>query len=150
VLNRLRDVFASFQSHDVRYVVIGGIAAVLHGVPRATFDLDILIEATEANAERLLQALRTAGFGTADLIDVQGILANEITVFNDRVRLDVQTSTPGLIFKEAWDRRETMVYQGQEFYVASRQDVIASKRAAGRRKDLEDVRVLELGPEKPN
>jgi hypothetical protein len=123
---------------------------VLHGVPRATFDLDILIEATEANAGRLLQALRTAGFGTADLIDVQGILANEITVFNDRVRLDVQTSTPGLIFKEAWDRRETMVYQGQEFSVASRQDVIASKRAAGRRKDLEDVRVLELGPEKPS
>lgn len=38
-------VFASFQSHNVRYVVIGGIAAVLHGVPRATFDLDILIGA---------------------------------------------------------------------------------------------------------
>jgi hypothetical protein len=46
MLNRLRDVFASFQKHQVRYVVIGGIAAVLHGVPRATFDLDILIEAT--------------------------------------------------------------------------------------------------------
>jgi hypothetical protein len=134
----------------VRYVIIGGIAAVLHGVPRATFDLDILIEATQPNAERLLQALRAAGFGTADLIDAQGLLANEITVFNDRVRIDVQTSTPGLAFAEAWNHRETMVYQGQEFYVASRQDVIASKRAAGRRKDLEDVQVLELGPEKPS
>ena len=41
MLNRLRDVFASFQKHDVRYVVIGGIAAVLHGVPRATFDIDL-------------------------------------------------------------------------------------------------------------
>jgi hypothetical protein len=134
----------------VRYVVIGGIAAVLHGVPRATFDLDILIEATPPNAERLLQALRAVGFGTADLIDVQGLLANEITVFNDRVRIDVQTSTPGLAFADAWNHRETMAYQGQEFYVASRQDVIASKRAAGRRKDLEDVQVLELGPEKPS
>jgi len=150
VLNRLRDVFASFQSHDVRYVVIGGIAAVLHGVPRATFDLDILIEATPLNAERLLQALRAAGFGTAELIDAPGLLANEITVFNDRVRIDVQTSTPGLTFAEAWNHRETMAYQGQEFSVASRQDVIASKRAAGRRKDLEDVQVLELGPEKPS
>ena len=150
MLNRLRDVFASFQSHDVRYVVIGGIAAVLHGVPRATFDLDILIEATQPNAERLLQALRAAGFGTADLIEAQGLLANEITVFNDRVRIDVQTSTPGLAFADAWNHRETMAYQGQEFYVASRQDVIASKRAAGRRKDLEDVQVLELGPEKPS
>jgi Nucleotidyltransferase of unknown function (DUF6036) len=150
VLNRLRDVFASFQSHEVHYVVIGGIAAVLHGVPRATFDLDILIEATEPNVERLLRALREAGFGTADLIDAQGILANEITVFNDRVRIDVQTSTPGLTFEDAWNRRETMAYQGQEFHVASRHDVIASKRAAGRQKDLEDVRVLELGPEKPS
>ena len=65
MLNRLQTVFASFHSHEVRYLVIGGIAAVLHGVPRATFDLDILIEATELNAQRLLRALRAAGFGTA-------------------------------------------------------------------------------------
>ena len=146
MLNYLQSVFASFQSHDVRYVVIGGIAAVLHGVPRATFDLDILIEATAPNVERLLQALRQAGFGTADLVDAQGILANEITVFNDRVRIDVQTSTPGLTFQDAWSRRETMDYQGQKFYVASRQDLMASKRAAGRPRDLEDVRILELDP----
>ena len=37
--------------YEVRYVVIGGIAAVLYGVPRATFDLDILIEATPENAQ---------------------------------------------------------------------------------------------------
>ncbi len=52
MLNRLQDVFKSFQQHDARYVVIGGIAAILHGVPRATFDLDILIEATPENARR--------------------------------------------------------------------------------------------------
>ncbi|MBW1836269.1 MAG: hypothetical protein JRF71_13250 [Deltaproteobacteria bacterium] len=43
MLNRLKGVFKSFQQHDLRYVVIGGIAVVLYGVPRATFDLDILI-----------------------------------------------------------------------------------------------------------
>ena len=47
MLNRLGEVFESFHNHKVKYLVIGGIAAVLHGVPRATFDLDILIEATE-------------------------------------------------------------------------------------------------------
>lgn len=57
MLNRLKDVFKSFQQHEVRYVVIGGIAVVLYGVPRATFDLDILIEATLENAQRLLDAL---------------------------------------------------------------------------------------------
>ena len=143
MLNRLRDVFASLHKHEVRYVVIGGIAAVLHGVPRATFDLDILIEATPDNAERLLTAFVEAGLGTATLITAEGLLANAITIFQDRVRIDVQTATPGLVFAEAWQRRETMTYQHQSFFVVSRDDLIASKRAFGRPKDLEDVRALE-------
>ncbi|MDK1119307.1 MAG: hypothetical protein QGM50_11050 [Anaerolineae bacterium] len=53
----LKDVFSSFQKHNVRYGVIGGIAAVLHGVPRATFDLDILVDATLDNVQKLLDAL---------------------------------------------------------------------------------------------
>jgi len=147
VLNRLRDVFASFESHDVQYVVIGGIAAVLHGVPRSTFGLDILIEASVPNARRLLDALTEAGLGTASLTSPQEIVANAITVFEDRVRIDVQTSTPGITFEAAWQRRETMAYQGQAFYVLSRDDVIASKLAAGRSIDLEDVRLLRLPDE---
>jgi len=67
MLNQLQDVFASFQKHEVRYLVIGGIAAVLYGVPRATFDLDILIEATPENARRLLEAMLEAKLGTAAL-----------------------------------------------------------------------------------
>ncbi len=41
MLDRLKGVFRKLQDHEVKYLVIGGIAAVLHGVPRATFDLDI-------------------------------------------------------------------------------------------------------------
>lgn len=144
MLNRLQGVFESFQSHDVRYVVIGGIAAALHGVPRATFDLDILIEPSPANAKKLLDALLEAGLATAALTTAEELLAREITVFNDRVRIDVQTSTPGLTFEQAWRQRETMTYNNQQFYVASRADLIASKRAAGRPVDLEDVRLLQL------
>jgi hypothetical protein len=144
MLNRLLDVFASLEKHNVRYVVIGGIAAVLHGVPRATFDLDILIEATPRNAQKLLDAFLAIGLGTAALITTEGLLANEITIFQDRVRIYVQTATPGLKFSDAWQNRETMSFQGQEFYVLSKQDLIASKKAAGREVDLEDVRLLSL------
>ena len=144
MLNRLKDVFASFQRHEVRYVVIGGIASVLYGVPRATFDLDILIEATPENSQRLLDALLETGMGTASLTNVDEILSNEITIFKDRVRIDVQTSTPGLNFQDAWAHRNTLEYQGQSFYVASREDLISSKKAAGRDVDLDDVRLLEL------
>ena len=147
MLNRLGEVFASFHKHQVKYLVIGGIAAVLHGVPRATFDLDILIEATKDNAQRLLEAMIEAQLGTATLIEAQELLAQEITIFQDRIRIDVQTKTPGIKFETAWQHKETMVYQNQSFYVLSREDLIASKRAAGRAIDLEDVRLLELGNE---
>ncbi len=145
MLNQLQGVFASFQKHQVRYVVIGGIAAVLHGVPRATFDLDILIEATPDNAQRLLDALLAANLETAALTSADELLAHEITIFNDWVRIDVQTSTPGLLFEQAWQNRETMAYHNEIFHVVSRADLIASKRAAGRQVDLEDVRLLEAG-----
>ena len=150
MLNRLQDVFRSFQQHKVKYVIIGGIASTLHGVPRATFDMDILIEATQDNARRLLDALLNSGLGTAALTTVEDLLAHEITVFKDRVRIDVQTSTPGVSFQDAWKRRQIMNYHGQEFFVLSKDDLIASKRAAGREVDLEDVRLLELAEDKEN
>src|SRR5438552_2271273 len=142
MLDQLQSIFASFQKNDVRYLVIGGIAAVLYGVPRATFDLDVLIEPTLENARRLLQAMSEAGLGTASLASADEVLATEITIFTDRIRLDVQTSTPGIVFDEAWQRRVTMNYKGQALEVVSLADLIASKRASGRDVDLEDVRIL--------
>ena len=147
MITRLQDVFASLESRQVRYLVIGGIAAVLYGVPRVTFNLDILIDATSENAERLLDALLAAGVGVASLTTADELLANEITIFQDRVRIDVQTSTPGLTFEDAWARRETMTYEKQAFPVVSRADLIAAKRAAGRPVDLEDVRMLQADPD---
>ena len=112
MLNQLQGVFASFHSHNVRYVIIGGIAAILYGVPLTT---------------------------------TEELLAHEITIFQDKVRIDVQTSTPGIDFGHAWAEREEMSYAGEVFYLVSRRHLIASKRAAGREQDLEDVKLLELG-----
>ena len=143
MLDQLQSVFASFQKNDVKYLVIGGIAAVLYGVPRATFDLDVLIEPTRENAERLLSAMIEAGLGTASLTNAEEVLSKEITIFTDRIRLDVQTSTPGISFEQAWERRVAMSYRGQTLEVISLGDLIASKIAAGRDVDLEDVRILK-------
>lgn len=142
MIDQLQTVFASFQKNDVRYVVIGGIAAVLYGVPRATFDLDILIEPSKENAQKLLNALVSLEFGTARMTTADEIIDKEITVFADRIRLDVQTSTPGLRFEDAWPRRKIFTFEGQDFDVVSLPDLIQSKTAAGRDVDLEDVRIL--------
>lgn len=143
MLNQYQDVFRCLQKHDVKYVVIGGIAAVLHGVPRATFDLDLLIEATSDNAQRLLNALLEAKLGTAGLTTPERVLANEITIFRDRLRIDVQTKTPGLEFASAWNRKQIMVHHQQEFFVLDVADLIVSKKATARDVDLSDVRALE-------
>jgi len=127
--------------------VIGGIASILYGVPRTTFDLDILIEATLENSKKLLKALEESGLGTALLTTSEKILENEITIFQDRVRIDVQIKTPGIEFETAWKNKNTIEYKGQKFHLLSKADLIASKEAAGRPKDLEDVRLLKLDNE---
>ncbi len=142
MLNRLQGVFKSLKHHEVKYLVIGGIASVLHGVPRATFDLDMLIEASSDNVQRLIDALLEAGIGSAALTSVEDLLANEITILQDRVRIDVQTWTPGVDFEAAWSRKKEMLYNEQSFYVLSLDDLIATKRAAGRDVDLQDVEML--------
>ena len=149
MLNRFQDVFKSLHHHQVKYVVIGGIAAVLYGVPRVTFDVYILIQATPENVAKLLTALEAAGLASASLTSPEQVLAHEITIFKDRVRIDVQTATPGLTFARAWKNRRTISYQEQTIQVISREDLIASKYAAGRAIDIEDARILESIQENP-
>ncbi|MCG2726916.1 MAG: hypothetical protein L6420_11820 [Elusimicrobia bacterium] len=134
----------------MKYLTIGGIAVILYGVPRATFDLDILIEAKLDNAQRLLDALLDAGFATASLTTADDVLANEITIFKDKVRIDVQTSTPGITFHDAWNKKNTMKYHGQIFFIVSKDDLLSSKRASGRDIDIEDARLLNLPDKKDN
>ncbi len=52
-----REILRILSKHEVEYIVVGGVAAVLHGAPVATFDLDALIRISEENAERLINAL---------------------------------------------------------------------------------------------
>jgi len=149
MLANLPTVFKSLNSHEVKYLVIGGVAAASHGSPRATFDLDILIEATIDNATRLLSALLEAGLGTASLITAEKLLSKEITIFKDIVKVDVQTVTPGIEFSSAWRRRETSDIDGQQFPILSVEDLLAAKTASGRPKDLEDIQAIRAIHDKP-
>jgi predicted nucleotidyltransferase len=147
MFDRLQVVFKSLNSHDVKYLVIGGMAAIAHGSTRNTFDLDLLIEPSVENAKRLLDAFLEVNFGTAALITPEDLARNEITIFKDRVKIDVQTTTPGLDFNSSWKHRKVMQASGIAINVLSRDDLLASKRAAGRPKDLQDIEALRDVPE---
>lgn len=143
MLDTLRPLFASLSSHRVEYLVIGGVAAIAYGVPRLTLDIDLLIRPTRANVEALLAAFEEAGLGTAALTNPDEVLAQEIVIFKDRIRVDVQTRTPGIDFDRAMARRRTLDLEGVAVQLVSLEDLIASKKAAGRPQDLDDVRTLE-------
>ncbi|MEY3023511.1 MAG: hypothetical protein RJA16_337 [Planctomycetota bacterium] len=136
-------VFRSLSVHEVRYLVVGGVAAIVHGVPRTTFDLDLLVEANEENARRLLEALEDAGIGSAALTTPEAVVGHEITVIKDRIRIDLLTRIPGIDFLDAWARREMRSIDGVEYWLISRADLVTAKRASGRPKDLEDADALQ-------
>ena len=76
-------VCAALNEAGARYLVIGGVACVLHGYVRATTDIDILIARTLDNAARVLRALATVGYGFAAEWSAAEILARPITVIGD-------------------------------------------------------------------
>ena len=136
-------IYESLRRNKVKYLVIGGIAAISYGVPRNTLDLDIWVEPAKQNVSRLLDVLKEVRFGTVYLTSVEEILKNEITVFEDYLRIDVLTAVKGLPdFKTVWKRRVVKKIDGVRINYLSLSDLIKSKSATKRPIDKEDVKAL--------
>ena len=135
-------LYRSLNKHKVKYLIIGGVAAIIYGVPRTTLDIDIIIEPTLRNAGKLLGALKDAGFGTASLTAPRKIVNNELTVFEDYIRLDVFTKVKGMDFTKAWGRRKVKKMKSVPIKFASLADIISSKKASKRKIDKEDLLIL--------
>jgi predicted nucleotidyltransferase len=145
-----KSLYESFASHGVWYLLIGGAAVILHGSDPHTLGIDIFIEPTPENAARALQALRDVGFGTAFDIEPDELLTKNVVIFDDVIPVDLHTHPPGLDFGSAWRRGEMHELHGVPVMVISLEDLIASKEAAGRPQDLEDVAWLrEIEGAKP-
>jgi uncharacterized nucleotidyltransferase DUF6036 len=138
------DLLRAFAAADVRFLVVGAYALALHGLPRATGDLDVWIDPTPANARRAYGALRDFGTPLANLREED--LTNRDLVFQmgvAPVRIDVLMSISGVVFDEAWKRRTEAVFEGVRFPVIGLDDLVQNKRACGRPKDLVDLEILE-------
>jgi len=138
-----RELLRSFRAHGVKYLIVGGYAVSFHAQPRATKDLDIFVRADPENAKAVWNAL--AAFGAP----LEGIAAEDlgnpgkfIRFGHPPVAVDILPAIDGVSFDDAWSRRvETAVEEGGDLEVnfISREDLIASKLAAGRARDLADV-----------
>ncbi len=133
---------AALNRAKARYLVIGGIACILHGYARATEDIDILIERTAENADRILKALATLGYGFARAWTATEILKRQITVVGDDPRVDIFTVAWSIKYAQAAPRSDTVAVAGVRIPLIGIDDLIETKRT-GRLQDAADIEVLE-------
>ena len=145
--------------HDVDYLVVGGFAVAAHGFPRATKDIDICPEPSDANLGHLVDALeelRAEPIGLDEFEgefdvapDLEGLKTGGNSVLNTKHgRLDVMQYLKGLGddgggWAEHRPHAQTRNFLGHEVLFCSYEDLVRMKAAAGRDQDLVDVRTLK-------
>jgi len=126
------------------FLIIGAHAVAAHGHPRSTKDIDIWIDPRVDNVERVWRALEEFGAPLHQLSRED--LCTPGTIFQigiDPVRIDILTAVEPLTFADAWANRAVIEVDGKGFPFLGREDLIRSKRAAGRPHDLRDIEALE-------
>ena len=140
----LIDLLTELQSSGAEYLVVGGWAVGVHAEPRYTKDLDLLIGASPANLARVVSALERYGAPAALVDQVRTMTADEFVFFGvPPARVDLLRSIPGIDFDDAWKRRKDVRWSDVDVHVIGFDDLCAAKRAAGRRRDLDDLKLLE-------
>jgi len=155
----LTEIFRALDEADVRYLVVGGVAVVLHGHPRFTADLDLLLDLAPSNAAAAIGALETLRYTPRAPVRAQDFASNEIraawieekglTVFSlwspnhPGTEVDLFVEEP-FEFSDAWARRlDVVLGDGTTVHVVGLDDLRFLKRNAGRPKDLDDIEKLD-------
>lgn len=132
--------------HKVKYVIVGGYALSIYAIPRATKDLDILIEASENNALKIVEALKIFGFKSPNL-QAEDLVGPETIIQLGRapVRIDIITSITGVRWNEIWKNKTKGSFgsSGIPVYFIGKKQLIKNKLATGRDQDLLDAKKLK-------
>ncbi len=133
----------SLNNNCVRYLVIGGYAVAFHGHPRYTKDIDVWIEISPENAQRLVKALNDFGLGSLNLTADQFQQPRKVFQFGHPPRrIDILTSPVGIEFDDCYQRRIDQTIDGILMPFISLEDLRVAKKAAGRLQDLADLENL--------
>lgn len=139
------DLLSSFLAEDVAFLLVGAFAVAANGVVRATGDLDVWVRPDEENARRVWRALSRFGAPLSNHRVTATDFAARGTVYQmglPPMRIDVLTQIDGVEFDEAWDSRIVADVGGLPLAFLGRRELIRNKRAAGRKKDLQDIELL--------
>jgi len=149
LIAELEALIKSFESGGVEYALCGGLAVAIHGHPRATMDIDVLVQAEQLAVA--IQAARTAGFDIPARKMVFGLRAGTPREMQRVSKLDPETNElmsldlivvgPGL--EEVWNGRLVVPWRARDVAIVSRAGLVTMKRLAGRPQDLADIAALE-------
>lgn len=138
-----KDLLRAFNDAEAKYLVVGGWAYAEHVEPRYTKDLDVWIETTVDNAERVMRALKAFG---APLYDISvRDLTNCGTIYQIGLppsRIDIITSVDALEFTDCWQRRKTVQLGDVTVHYVSAKDMLINKESTGRLQDQADAEHL--------
>lgn len=138
------DLVAALNEQGARYLLVGAFAVAFHSRPRFTKDLDVWVEPTAENAQRVRKALLAFG-APARGVEEMDFTARGM-VFQIGVapaRIDLLTEVEPLCFSECWERRSEGLFLDQPTFYLGMEDLLACKRFTNRPQDRLDVRMLE-------
>lgn len=151
-------IFRALNASGARYVVVGGVATVLHGHARLTADLDLVVDLAPEPAHTVVAALGAIGLRPRAPVPATAFADpasraawardKGMTVFSlwdpsDPMREVDLFLEPPMPFEELWGHSLSMTLEDTTVRVASLDDLIQLKRLAGRPVDLQDVEALE-------
>lgn len=139
-----KDLLSALNAAGVDYLVVGGQALAVHGLVRATKDLDVWVRPERKNAKRVIAALEKFGAPLHGLTEDD--LVAQDTVFQIGVpplRIDMRTGIKGVEFEDAWKDRLKTKFGGVAASVISVEALVRNKKALGRPRDRLDVKWLE-------
>jgi hypothetical protein len=138
-----KDLLSAFNAHRVKCLIIGGYAVAPHAQPRATQGLDLFIKADPANAQAIYEALATFGAPVENVcVEDLADRSSFIRFGREPVAVDIHSDIPGVEFDVAGGSRVEAIIDPQtslKAFFLSRDDLVASKLAVGRTRDLADV-----------
>lgn len=140
--NRVLRVCRLLNRRRVRYVIIGGVAANLHGSVRATKDVDLLVPRDLKNTARLLDALSELPYRIARELDAAEVALKPFTIIGDDPRVDILTIAATLTFDAAYPRRVVRRIAGVRVPYLNLDDLVRSKQT-GRAQDIADIERLK-------
>lgn len=151
-------VLKALNETGVRYVLVGGVAVNMHGVPRMTYDLDLLVDLEDENLEKLVALLNEWGFKPRIPVAIENLASQEkrqewvtekhmkaFNVFNDQWALseiDILIDSP-VSYASASEHATPMRLGGVDVPLISIDDLVVMKKGTGRAQDEADIRYLE-------